>query len=219
MASSTVEDYLKQIYLEQQLLEGNVPSGRIAELMEVAPGTATSMLKTLEKSGLVVYKSRNGARLTENGEALAIHVLRRHRLIEQFLVEVLEYDWGEVHEEAELLEHVISEKLLGKIDHHLGYPEVDPHGDPIPSAAGILRQRELIPLAACSKGQKIKIARILNQGKKFLDYLSERELLPGAIVVVEDVDEIADAITVKTASGDSFFLGVRTAADILVQQN
>ena len=187
--------------------------------MEVAPGTATSMLKTLEKSGLVVYKSRNGARLTENGEALAIHVLRRHRLIEQFLVEVLEYDWGEVHEEAELLEHVISEKLLGKIDHHLGYPEVDPHGDPIPSAAGILRQRELIPLAACSKGQKIKIARILNQGKKFLDYLSERELLPGAIVVVEDVDEIADAITVKTASGDSFFLGVRTAADILVQQN
>src|SRR6185503_20361208 len=101
--------------------------------MNVAPGTATAMVKTLAESGLVDYEPRGGVRLTTKGEKLALHVLRRHRLVELFLVEALGLDWSEVDEEAEELEHAISDKVLGRIDKALGHPQVDPHGDPIPT--------------------------------------------------------------------------------------
>src|SRR4051794_10565100 len=138
MPSSTVENYLKQIYLEQQDAGAAdlVPMGRLASAMGVVPGTATSMIKTLADSGLVQYEPRGGVRLTHGGEQLALHVLRRHRLVELFLVKVLGLDWSEVHAEAEELEHAISDKVLEKIDAILGKPRVDPHGDPIPLANG-----------------------------------------------------------------------------------
>src|SRR5438128_10860894 len=137
MASITVENYLKQLYLEQQnRSEELVPMGKLARAMGVVPGTATSMVKALADSGLVSYEPRFGARLTRGGEQLALHVLRRHRLVELFLVKVLNLDWSEVHDEAEELEHAISDKVLGKIDTLLGHPSVDPHGDPIPPATG-----------------------------------------------------------------------------------
>src|SRR5438093_503083 len=137
MASSTVENYLKQIYLQQQAVPDEpVPTGKLADLMGVVPGTATSMIKALADSGLVAYEPRGGTRLTRGGEQLALHVLRRHRLVELFLVKTLGLDWSEVHEEAEELEHAISDKVLERIDALLGHPRVDPHGDPIPSAKG-----------------------------------------------------------------------------------
>src|SRR6058998_1350305 len=138
MHSSTVEDYLKQIYLEQQSGgQGQlVPMGKLAAAMGVVPGTATSMVKALADSGLVTYEPRGGARLTRGGEQLALHVLRRHRLVELFLVKVLGLDWSEVHAEAEELEHAVSDKVLERMDDVLGRPSVDPHGDPIPSAKG-----------------------------------------------------------------------------------
>src|SRR5215471_9542710 len=135
MPSSTVENYLKQIYLEQQSAQGELVSmGRLASVMNVVPGTATSMVKALADSGLVEYEPRSGARLTRGGQQLALHVLRRHRLVELFLVKVLGLDWSEVHEEAEELEHAISDKVLERIDQFLGHPSADPHGDPIPTA-------------------------------------------------------------------------------------
>src|SRR5215471_11725921 len=134
MASSTVENYLKQLYLEQQVTNNRLVSmGRLAALLNVVPGTATSMIKTLADSGLVSYEPRSGVRLTTGGEQLALHVLRRHRLVELFLVKVLGLDWSEVHAEAEELEHAISDKVLEKIDGLLGHPSADPHGDPIPT--------------------------------------------------------------------------------------
>src|SRR5215210_7628814 len=121
MASITVENYLKQIYLEQQQArEELVPMGKLASAMRVVPGTATSMVKALADSGLVDYEPRSGARLTPGGEQLALHVLRRHRLLELFLVKALGLDWSEVHAEAEELEHAISDKVLEKIDELLG---------------------------------------------------------------------------------------------------
>src|SRR5262245_5456209 len=117
MSSSTIENYVKQLYLEQQKAPGAlVPLGRLAERMGVVPGTATSMIKALADSGLVTYEARNGARLTPGGEKLALHVLRRHRLVELFLVQILKLDWSVVHEEAEALEHVISDRVLERID-------------------------------------------------------------------------------------------------------
>src|ERR687892_112881 len=116
MPSSTVENYLKKIYLLEQQETGDLVSmGRIASLMGVVPGTATSMIKALADSGLVSYEPRSGVRLTRGGEQLALHVLRRHRLVELFLVKVLGLDWAEVHDEADRLEHVISEQVLERI--------------------------------------------------------------------------------------------------------
>src|SRR6476661_2815846 len=136
MPSSTVEDYLKSLYTQQRGGGDLVAMGALATAMNVAPGTATAMVKTLADAGLVDYEPRGGVRLSAKGEKLALHVLRRHRLVELFLVEVLGLDWSEVDQEAEELEHAISDKVLEKIDDVLGHPEVDPHGDPIPNPKG-----------------------------------------------------------------------------------
>ena len=156
MPSPTVENYIKQIYLEQQSSTGGesealVPMGRLAAAMGVVPGTATTMVKALSDSGLVAYEPRGGVRLTRGGEQLALHVLRRHRLVELFLVKVLGLDWSEVHEEAEELEHAVSDKVLERMDQVLGHPSVDPHGDPIPSAKGKVDESRHGSLADCAR--------------------------------------------------------------------
>src|SRR6266576_6481305 len=150
MPSITVENYLKQLYLEQQSRsEELVPMGKLASAMGVVPGTATSMVKALADSGLVSYEPRFGAKLTKGGEQLALHVLRRHRLVELFLVKVLGLDWSEVHDEAEELEHAVSDKVLDRIDTLLNHPSVDPHGDPIPTARGKVSDSPVVSLADC----------------------------------------------------------------------
>src|SRR5215212_8927890 len=147
MPSSTVENYLKTLYSQQQHAGGGLVSmGAVAAAMKVAPGTATAMVKALADAGLADYEPRGGVRLSAKGEKLALHVLRRHRLVELFLVEVVGLDWAEVDEEAEELEHAISDKVLAKIDELLKFPQVDPHGDPIPSSKGKLPSRTLASL-------------------------------------------------------------------------
>src|SRR5882672_11297856 len=165
LASSTVEDYLKQLYLTQQQAapERLVAMGKLAGAMGVVPGTATTMVKALADSGLVTYEPREGVRLTRGGEQLALHVLRRHRLVELFLVKTLGLDWSEVHDEAEELEHAISDKVLQRIDKLLGHPSVDPHGDPIPSAKGKVSEDRLVRLPEAGMNQKVRIARIVDQ--------------------------------------------------------
>src|SRR6187200_2807556 len=137
LPSQTVENYLKTIYLAQVAdSDALVPMGQLASALGVVPGTATTMVKTLAESGLVRYEPYMGVRLTRAGEKLATLVLRRHRLIELFLVKVLGMSWAEVHDEAERLEHAVSERLIDRIDEMLGRPQVDPHGDPIPTSDG-----------------------------------------------------------------------------------
>src|SRR5437764_8408762 len=150
MPSRTVEDYLKALYAEQQHGGGGlVAMGALAGAMNVAPGTATAMVKTLAEAGLVDYEPRGGVKLSAKGEKLALHVLRRHRLVELFLVEVLGLDWSEVDVEAEEIEHAISDKVMARIDEVLGHPQVDPHGDPIPTAKGKIPRRAMVSLAEC----------------------------------------------------------------------
>ena len=145
LASQTVENYLKAIYVAQvpEDEQSLVPMGQLAAALGVVPGTATTMVKTLAESGLAKYEPYMGVRLTPAGEKLAAMVLRRHRLIELFLVQVLSMNWSEVHEEAEKLEHAVSERLIDRIDEMLGRPAVDPHGDPIPGARGDAPAAEL----------------------------------------------------------------------------
>src|ERR1051326_9591616 len=141
LPSSTVENYLKAIYQGQSALDADdrlVSMGQVAAALRVTPGTATTMIKALAESGLAEYEPYSGVRLTAAGERLASLVLRRHRLVELFLVQVMGMSWAEVHDEAEQLEHVVSERLIERIDDMLGRPTRDPHGDPIPSAEGAI---------------------------------------------------------------------------------
>ena len=218
MPSSTVEDYLKHVYLaEQRRGDALVPMGELARLLKVTPGTVTTMVKTLGRSRLVTYEPRVGVRLTKRGRTIAIQVLRRHRLIELFLVEILGLSWSEVHHEAEVLEHAISERVLERIDEFLGHPEFDPHGDPIPNAAGEIIEQDLTSLAACESGE-YEIKRVGDQDPTFLDFAAERGLVPGTLWAIEARDPAADLITVRRGRRRPISVGLSAARKILVQR-
>ena len=218
MATSTVEDYLKCILLEQQRDPAALVSMRqISAALSVAPGTVTSMVKTLADSGLLTYEPYSGVRLTDSGSQLALHVLRRHRLIELFLVRVMGMELSEVHAEAEELEHAVSEQLVYRMDEMLGFPAVDPHGDPIPSSSGTVIELDLPSLAECPLGQPLRIARIGDQSREFLQLIERRRLLPGSRLAVEKRDEAADNVELRLDSGESLNLGFRAASKIFVE--
>ncbi|MGE3819705.1 MAG: metal-dependent transcriptional regulator [Isosphaeraceae bacterium] len=175
MPSLTVENYLKAIALISGR-EGSgdrVGTGELAQALNVSPGTVTGMLKTLSEAELATYTPYEGARLTPTGEEIALKVIRRHRLLELFLVQTLAMSWDEVHEEAEHMEHAASERLIDRIDAFLGYPSVDPHGDPIPRADGSLPNAEGTPLSRMAPSQSFRVVRVVDQDPAFLRYLTE----------------------------------------------
>jgi DtxR family transcriptional regulator, Mn-dependent transcriptional regulator len=217
MPTSTVEDYLKSILLQQRDEDSLVSMGQISSALSVAPGTVTAMVKTLAESGLVSYEPYSGVRLTASGRQLATHVLRRHRLIELFLVKVMGMDWSEVHAEAEELEHAVSERLIQRMDEMLGYPSADPHGDPIPDVHGVVEEVVLPSLLTCGLGIPLRVARVGDQSREFLQLLERRGLKPGSGVRVERRDEAADTINLRLESGDELSLGHRAASKIFVE--
>jgi DtxR family Mn-dependent transcriptional regulator len=176
MTTLTVENYLKTTLLTA-LKSGSewVTTGQLAVAMSVAPGTVTAMLKTLAESGHADYRPYEGVRLTSIGREIALRMLRRHRLIELFLVKTLNLDWDEVHEEAEHMEHAVSDNLVDRMDEFLGRPATDPHGDPIPSSDGAMRghPERAIPLATVASGARIRIVRVTDQEGDFLRFLRE----------------------------------------------
>jgi DtxR family Mn-dependent transcriptional regulator len=218
MPSLTVENYAKSIYLICARQDGApAATGQLAAALEVSPGTVTSMLKTLAESHLATYTPYEGVRLTESGRALALRVLRRHRLIELFLVETLGLSWGEVHEEAEHLEHAVSDRLIDLIDAHLGYPDTDPHGDPIPKSDGTVELPEGLPLAACETGDHFEVCRALDQSPEFLRYLSDSGLQLSVRGTVVGVQQQAGTVTVLV--GDlKTTLGREAADKVLVRR-
>lgn len=176
MPTLTVENYLKMTLLTS-LKNGSewVTTGQLAGAMSVAPGTVTAMLKTLAESGHAEYRPYEGVRLTQIGRDIAMRMLRRHRLIELFLVKTLNLDWDQVHEEAENMEHAVSDNLVDRIDEFLGRPVADPHGDPIPSAEGEMRgpPDRSVQLSTVSAGSHIRIVRVTDQGGDFLRFLRD----------------------------------------------
>jgi DtxR family Mn-dependent transcriptional regulator len=219
LQSSTVENYLKAIYLgEAQLPSGQelVPMGQLASVLGIAPGTATSMVQALAESGLAVYERYNGVRLTPAGEKLAARVLRRHRLIELFLVQVLGMRWDEVHDDAELLEHVVSDRLIDRVDEMLGRPDTDPHGDPIPSADGRVARRTFDTLLTCRLHAPVTLARVTDQDAAFLQFLDRHGLKPGQTIEVESRDEVSDSVRLKGPDGSRMTIGARAASKLLV---
>ena len=219
LPSSTVENYLKAIYLGQSSLTGGerlVSMGHVAAALGVTPGTATTMVKALNDSGLAEYEPYSGVRLTAAGERLAGLVICRHRLVEAFLVQVMGMSWAEVHEEAEQLEHAVSERLIDRIDAMLGRPTHDPHGDPIPDAEGAITQRYLDNLLTCPMRTPLKVTRIADQDPAFLRFIEENDLKPGQKVEVETRDAAADSVLLR--SGDrQLTIGARAASKLLVE--
>ena len=218
MLTSTVENYLKCIYLEEQRgTAGLVSTGRIASALRVAPGTATAMIKTLTESGLVSYEPYAGVRLTSAGIKLATHVLRRHRLVELFLVKIMGMDWSEVHAEAEVLEHAVSDQLIDRMDELLGRPEVDPHGDPIPTAGGKVDETAHANLLDCHLGTPLRIARVTDQRSEFLQLLERHRLMPGRTATVEVRDQLAETVRIRPQGNEPLQLGFQAASRILVE--
>jgi DtxR family transcriptional regulator, Mn-dependent transcriptional regulator len=216
--SQTVENYLKAIYQAQLSLapEDLVPMGHLAGSMGVVPGTATTMVKALAESGLAHYEPYAGVRLTSAGQRLAAMVLRRHRLIELFLVRVMGMSWTEVHDEAENLEHAVSDRLIGLIDDMLGHPVVDPHGDPIPDRHGALPTHDYDSLLTCAVGTPLTVARVSDQDRSFLQFAEKHELRPGDTVQVEERSAEADSVRLRVRNNRKLTIGARAASKVLV---
>jgi DtxR family Mn-dependent transcriptional regulator len=196
--------------------DASVGTGELAQALRVSPGTVTGMLKTLSEANLATYTPYEGARLTGAGRRLALKVIRRHRLLELFLARTLEMPWDEVHEEAENMEHAASERLIDRIESFLGFPAVDPHGDPIPRADGSLTEPEGFPLSLCTGGQKFRVVRVMDQDPSFLRYLSESGLeLQAGGVVLENRSE-SGAVVCRLGER-SIALGISAAGKVLVQ--
>jgi DtxR family Mn-dependent transcriptional regulator len=176
-----VEDYLKAIYHLAQK-SGQARTVALAEVLKVKSASVTAMLKTLAELKLVEYEPYYGATLTDAGAKVALEVIRHHRLIELYLVEALGFSWDEVHEEAEVLEHFISEKLEARIAAHLGNPTLDPHGDPIPALDGSLPDSSARSLADVPEKSEARIARVVEQAAERLRYIAKLGLVPGARV-------------------------------------
>lgn len=220
LPSSTVENYLKAIYLGSSALTEPhrlLPMGQLASSLGVAPGTATTMVKTLAESGLVEYEPYAGVALTGAGQRLAAMVVRRHRVIELFLHRVMGYGWDEVHDEAEQLEHVVSDRLIDRMDQMLGKPEVDPHGDPIPDAEGVVKPQVAQSLLTCPLNTRVTITRVIDQDKSFLRFIESHHLKPGESIEVEDRDSASDSVRVRGKDDQRITIGTRAASKLLVQ--
>jgi DtxR family Mn-dependent transcriptional regulator len=220
LPSSTVENYLKAIYQGQSALPAGVrlvPMGSVASALGVTPGTATTMVKALAESGLAEYEPYSGVRLTAAGERLAGLVLRRHRLVELFLVQVMGMSWAEVHDEAEQLEHVVSDRIIDRIDDMLGRPTHDPHGDPIPTPEGAIPAKHLDSLLTCPVKTPLVVARIADQDPSFLRFIEKNDLKPGQPIEVETRDMAADSVLLRGDNRRTITIGARAASKLLVE--
>ena len=216
--SSSVGDYVKAIW------ELAGPSGCAASTQDVAdrlcvsPSSVTNMFGRLRGMGLAEYERYRGASLTEEGLSEALRLVRRHRLIEAFLVERMGYSWEEVHEEAEKLEHAVSDRFTERLAELLGHPDHDPHGDPIPGGDGTIETDGSFPLPAAAVGQRVLIARVGHETAPLLMYLGERGLVPGRTLTVREVRAVDGVITVEDEDGEAFALGGPLAGVLFVRE-
>jgi DtxR family Mn-dependent transcriptional regulator len=201
MYSKAVEDYLKTIY-QIQYEQGKVATTVLAERLGVAPASVTGMIKKLADMHLVVHEPYQGVMLTEAGQKIALEVLRHHRLIELFLAEALGVPWDQVHEEANKIEHVLSEDLENRMDALLGHPTTDPHGAPIPARDGSIDQPDCVPLADLKPGQTALVAEVSDHDAALLRYLGELGLYPKVKVRVIAVAPFDGPLTIRVGEGE-----------------
>jgi DtxR family transcriptional regulator, Mn-dependent transcriptional regulator len=215
-ATEAVEDYAKAIYGLQRHEEGPVTTSALAERLGVAPSSVTAMLKRLDELGLVRYEPYHGVTLTRAGEKVALEVIRHHRLIEAFLADALGMPWDRVHDEAEVLEHYISEDLEQRIADKLGNPELDPHGDPIPSSELAMAVDHTRTLGQLHVGDVATFARVSDSDSTMLRYLADRGIRPGVGLRVTDMQPFGGPVFVEV-DGREHALGGELAEKMRVE--
>lgn len=195
--SPSAQDYLKAIWDLQEWESDPVLPSAVAEKTGMRPSTVSGALTRLVEAGLVAHKPYGGIALTEEGRRSAVTMVRRHRLLETFLVRVLDYGWDEVHAEADALEHCVSDKMIARIDDILGHPSVDPHGDLIPGSDGALPDhRPTIALSQAGEGSLVRIERVSDEDSDMLRYLQDRGVVPGACFLVGGGSPYTQTLTI-----------------------
>jgi len=215
--SPPMEDYLKAMYLIRERA-GQVTTTAIATALSVTPASVTGMIKKLAELKLVRHTPYQGVELTKSGEKIALEIVRHHRLLELFLIEALGYSWDEVHAEADVLEHVISEEFEERVAARLGYPAVDPHGDPIPAKDGTITavaQQALLQLPA---GRSATITRVSDRNSAVLRYAADLGLRPGVRVTLIAAEPFGGSLRVKVGKAECS-IGRELAAQVFVAVN
>jgi len=216
MQSFTEENYLKTIYYLAARQEGEVSTNALAEMTATKAASVTDMLRKLADKQLIHYKKYQGVRLTDEGERLALQVIRRHRLWEVFLVEKLGFGWDAVHEIAEELEHIRSEELVTRLDSFLKYPQFDPHGDPIPTSGGQMPEMGFRKLADVTTGECVQLRAVLEHSPEFLQHLDHSNLTLGCSVTVSEINSFDKSVLVQIETGRTIFVSHEVAKNLLV---
>jgi DtxR family transcriptional regulator, Mn-dependent transcriptional regulator len=217
MGSLTEENYIKSVYSLSQAT-GEVIVSELAKKLQVKPPTVNSMMKKLALKKWVVYAPYKGIKVTEKGKKEALAIIRRHRLAELFLVNVMKLGWEEVHDIAEQLEHVESSRFYDRIDEMLGYPKFDPHGEPIPDANGKILNDKRIPLNQAKENVTVKIVAVADDKKSFLDHLNDKGLKIGEEVLVKRKEAYDGSVVLVNKSKVELMITHQVAERILVEE-
>ena len=213
--TEAVEDYAKAIHALAKRCEGPVTTSALAERLGVSPGSVTAMLKRMQEMGLVDHEPYRGASLTTEGERVALEVMRHHRLLEAYLTDVLGMPWDRVHDEAEVLEHYISEELEERIAAALGDPRHDPHGDPIPDRDLDVEPEPGLPLAEVEPGASGTLARVSDSDPEMLRFLAERGIRPGSKLTVGDREPFGGSVSIEV-DGEPHTIGAELAERMVI---
>jgi DtxR family Mn-dependent transcriptional regulator len=217
MPSLSEENYLKAIYSLSQSNEGKISLTAIAESLGNNPVSVIDMLRKLGDKKLLIYDKKKGAKLTEKGHKTAIDVVRKHRLWESFLVEKLGYGWDKVHEIAEQLEHVHDTELANRLEKFLGYPEFDPHGDPIPKANGKIARISKTQLSEIDSGKSCFVTAVKNTSSEFLQYLQKLEIGIGTRIKVVEKIPFDESVVIQIEKGSKTTISKKLSQSILVE--
>jgi len=216
--SQTEENYLKAIFKIAEKTGKTASTNAIAKSLATSAASVTDMMKRLSEKSLIHYEKYKGVALTKEGNIIATHLIRKHRLWEVFLVDQLHFTWDEVHEIAEQLEHIKSSELVERLDEHLNFPKFDPHGDPIPDAEGNFTFRKQLPLSELSEGDKAVVVGVQDHSPAFLRYLERLELILGAELVLLERFEYDESVRIKLKEGTEQVLSKKVTQNLFVQQ-
>lgn len=215
--SFTEENYLKVIHRLSEATTEDISTNAVAELMQTKAASVTDMLRKLADKGWVNYQKYQGVRLSAEGEKIALSIVRKHRLWEVFLVDKMGFNWDEVHEIAEQLEHIESDQLIHKLDEYLGFPKTDPHGDPIPNKDGILPELAYSHLSEIKENKTCKLMGVAQDSAVFLQLLTKLNLSLGAKLDIQEINEFDRSIFVSINDASPIFISHEVAKNILVK--
>lgn len=218
MLSHAEENYLKAIYHLSQADKSDVSTNAIAEVLQTKPASVSDMIKKLSEKGFIYYQKYKGVNVSPKGKKEALQIIRKHRLWEVFLVDKLQFKWDEVHDIAEQLEHIKSPILTQKLDKFLGYPRVDPHGDPIPDERGEIVIGKKVPLSEIDEGKTVLVTGVEDSDSAFLLHLDKIKIALGTKVVVLEKNNFDSSMQIQLSDQQVIFISKQVADNLLVTE-